>query len=358
MTRWGWILSVFVGLGTVLAPGCTHTWSDHVPPSREPPREVGARPGAGEMAGSPYHPVVAAPVVAETKPDAAVEQVRYPESPRVRDVPAVKPPPAPVEATEAPAAEPTKPGPETTAREDEPPLVAALRCFLDGRPAAAVDILNCYDRANQEMLLSLLPLAVRLTETSIDRASPVELTGMIDQLHGLSLPLRRRAGLRIARLCFCKEIKGFGMYEPLPEDQAVFQGGNDGHPGEVMQFYAEMRNFNSEAQGVFAVTRLKSWLEIRNYQGKTVWSTDKFPDERPDQCRTLRQDYFINYKIYVPAHLAPGSYTLVVQVQDLLAQPLRQPAVRSLEFRVTANGAAQAPRGGPGMASRPGGGGS
>jgi hypothetical protein len=358
MTRWGWFLSVLVGLGTVLAPGCTHTWSDHVPPSREPPREGNARPGAGELGGSPYHPVAAGPVVAETKPDVAVEQVRFPEPPRVREVPVVKPPPAPVEATEAPAAEPTKPAPETTARESDPPLVAALRCYLDGRPDAAVDILKGYDRANQDMLLSLLPLAVRLTESSIDRAEPLELAGMIDQLQALSLPLRRRAGLRIARLCFCKEIKGFGMYDPLPEDQPVFQGGSDGHPGEVVQIYAEMRNFNSEAQGVFAVTRLKSILEIRNYQGKTVWSIDKFPDERPDLCRTLRQDYFINYKFYVPPPLAPGAYTLVVQVQDLLAQPLRPPAVRTLEFRVNANGAAQAPRGGPGMASRSGGGGS
>jgi hypothetical protein len=354
MTRWGWILSVLVGLGTVLASGCTHTWFDRVQPPSEPRREADAGPAGSALAGSPYHPVAAAPGVPETKPDAAVERVRFPEPPRVQEGPAVKPPPAPVETSEAAAAEPAKPAPETTAREDEP-LVKALRCFLDKQPANAVEILQGYDRANQELLLSLLPLAVRLTESSVDRVEPLELTNLIDQLHSLSLPLQRRAGLRIARLCFCKDIKGFGMYDPLPEDQAVFQGGSDGHAGEAVQVYVEMRNFHSEAQGIFALIRLKSALQIRNYQGKVVWEYDKFPDK--DFSRTPRQDYFINYKIYVPAHLAPGSYTLVVQVQDVLAQPLRPPAMRSLEFRVNANGAAQAPRGGPGMASSPGGGG-
>jgi hypothetical protein len=235
--------------------------------------------------------------------------------------------------------------------------VEALRCYLDKRPADAVTFLNRYDPANQEMLLSLLPLAVRLTESSVDRASPLELTAMIDQLHSLSLPLQRRTPLRIAQLCFCHGIKGFGVYDPVQENQAVFQGGSGGQDGQLVFVYAEIRNFNSELQGALSVTRLKSWLEIRNYENKTVWSVDKFPDERPDVSRTPRQDYFINYKFHVPAHLAPGSYTLVVQVRDELAQPLRPPAMRTLEFRVIASGAAQAPRGGQGMASRPGGGG-
>jgi hypothetical protein len=361
MTRCGWMLSVAVGLGMVLAPGCTHTESEHVELQREPRRELDAGPGGGGLVGSPYHPVAVAPSVPETKPDAAVEQARYPQPPREREVAPVKPPPAPVETTEQPPpAAPAGPPVETAVavKEDEP-LVAALRCFLDKRPADAVAILNRYDKVNQELLLSLLPLAVRLTDTSVDRASQVELTQLIDQLHSLSLPLRRRADLRIARICFCKpdSIRGFGIYEPLPEGQAVFQGGRGGKDGDLVVVYAEMRNFNSELQREFAVTRLKSWVEIRNLQGKVVWSYDQFSNE-PDVSRTLRQDYFINYTFHVPAHLAPGSYTLVVQVQDVLAQPLRPPAMRSLEFCVmTASGTAQAPRGGPGMASRLGGGG-
>jgi hypothetical protein len=358
MTRCGWLLSVIVGSGAVLALGCTHTWPERAPTAREPIREPDAGFRGSETVGSPYHPVTAAPRTQETKTDPAVEQARYPEPPREREVPIVKPPPAPVETAETPASAPVAPSAETTHRQDEPPLVAALRCFLDKHPDAAMDFLQGYDPANQEMLLSLLPLAVRLTETSIDRATPMELSNLIDQLHSLALPLQRRAGLRIAWLCFCKEIKGFGMYDPLPDDLAVFRGGSEGHPGEMVQIYAEMRNFSSEVQGIHSVTRLKSLLEIRTLQGKTVWSVDKFPDERPDLCRTQRQDYFINYKFYVPAHLAPGSYTLVVQVQDELAQLGRPPATRSLQFRVIASGTAQAPRGGPGMASVPRGGGS
>src|SRR5262249_49645242 len=158
---------------------------------------------------------------------------------------------------------------------------------------------------------------------------------------GLALPLHARAPLHIDKMCFCRKIKRYGDYEPLPEDQAVFQGGSEGRGGELVQVYAEIRNFTSALHEPIFVTRLASSMEICPYGSKTPVWTYNFPNEEPDTSRSPRQDYFINYRFTVPANLAPGHYTLWVQVQDVLGQPPRPPARKSLDFSVIANGTAR-----------------
>ncbi len=347
MTRQVGSLALAVGLGALLASGCASLWATN-PPAVERVREPEPKGDAGPP-GSSYNPLVTAGPLAEPRQDPEfAKAVHHPEPPREPE-----PPPTP--------AEPPPPAPQAVVTlepkvEPDEPLLAALRCYLQKRPEEALELLQRYDKANQEMLLALLPLAVRLTEGTVDDAKPQELAALIDQLHSLSLPLRKRAPLRIAKMCFCREIQRFGRYEPLREDEALFQAGCEGRPGDQVQVYVEVRNFTSEQQGPYNVTKLASNLEVRNYEGKAVWSY-AFPDE-PDTSRTPRQDYFINYRFHVPAELAPGPYTLWITVQDVLTNPPRPPTRRSLDFRVTANGAAHGPRGGPGYASRTGGGGS
>ena len=55
---------------------------------------------------------------------------------------------------------------------------------------------------------------------------------------------QQRAALDIEKICFCREIKTFGVYDPWPEDHA-FQAGVEDRPGELVQVYVELRNFTS-----------------------------------------------------------------------------------------------------------------
>jgi hypothetical protein len=287
--------------------------------------------------------------------DASVRQAIYPEAVREHDAP-VRPASRPPEGTAGPsqaAAEPPGELPQFEIRaKTEEPLVAALRCFLDKHPAEAVDYLKGCDKTNQEALLCLLPLAAHLSEGSLDSARPQEAAERLAELHGLEVRLRRGAPLRVEKMCFCRWIEAFGRYEPLADGQAVFDAGCNDQLGDLVQVYAEVRNFASEDQGPVHVTRLVSWAEIRDYaQGKTVARIDF--DNREDRSRSPRQDYFINYRFRVPAHLPPGPYTLWIYVKDALAQPTRPPAQRSLDFRVVAAGSARGSRGEPaGLAAR------
>jgi hypothetical protein len=217
----------------------------------------------------------------------------------------------------------------------EEPLVAALRLFLDRRSPEAIELLKSYDRASQEVLLCLLPLAVRVSDKGLDRASPQAVAATIDQLECLTIPLRPRAALRIERLCFCRSIKRFGVYEPVAEQRPTFQGGCDGRPGAHIQVYAEVENFAHEMQGSLHLTRLATSAEIRDIEGKVRWQHE-FPAQA-DISRSPRHDYFIAYQFCVPPNLPPGPYTLWIQVKDVLTQPPRS-ARRSLDFQVVPAG--------------------
>src|SRR5205807_2620336 len=75
------------------------------------------------------------------------------------------------------------PLPELAAKPlDDPPLVAALRCYLDRRPGDAIKWLERYERPNQDLLVGLLPLAARLTEGNLEKATPEEAAAMLATL--------------------------------------------------------------------------------------------------------------------------------------------------------------------------------
>jgi hypothetical protein len=253
---------------------------------------------------------------------------------------------APAEVPALPA-EPLPP-PVPSAKPDDP-LVSALRCLLNKQPAEAVELLKSYDKPTQELLLCLLPLVAQLTEGGLNQASPQFLSNWLDQLNSLAIPLRARAPLAIDKMCFCSRIRHFGDYDPLPEDYC-FEAGNDNRPGERIQLYVEVRNFTSEVQGDFYITRLASSLWICDFNKKLVFRQD-FPDCRTpegdtaDRSRTPRTDYFITYKLQLPAKVPPGKYTLWVQVEDVLSRP-RRLGQRSLDFVVTPEGTAHSLRDG------------
>jgi hypothetical protein len=322
-------LSVLVLCGSMSA-GCTHTLGELAPQTQ------GAIPIVGEHLDSAtkqsgYH------AAAEAKP-ALVPKPLVIEQPK---------PPAAERATQAALGQPSFIEPaaasETTAQvlsdavvtakpAQEAPLVSALRLCLEKEPTKAVAELRSYDKTNQEVLLCLLPVAARLAEGNLQDASARDVDTMLDELNSGMVPLRARAPLTIEKMCFCRRIDAFGVYQALPEDYRF-------RPNEVAQIYVEVRNFATQrktnaTEAPTYVIQLTSSAEILDYAGNRVTAQPLvFQRKKPDESSTERHDYFESYRFCIP-DLPPGAYRLSIQVEDHGTRPPRR-AHQSLDFRVT-----------------------
>jgi hypothetical protein len=347
MTRRVWLVVLGAGVCGSLLPACTRAVVDRGPTGfvqAPPPPQI----DRSTVAAYPHSPYAAAEV-SLVRPDvrpAALEQRRPEPSPAVAreqvSQPAVATLGAPaaltVDAEPAPNIKRTSNSAVgVPAAAPEPPLLAAMRCFLAKRPTDAMARLQDYDRVNQELLLGLLPLAALLTEGSLARTDPRTISAVVDQLDNLSCQLRPQAALTVDRICFCRWIETFGRYEPMPDDYEFL-------PGDKVRVYVELRNVASVKRNrgpsqLTYIIRLASSAEIRDFGGNKVWPPDSgrivFERERPvDESRTLRHDYFEKYQFFIPDELQPGRYTLVIEVEDLGTHPPRK-VHRSLDFRVT-----------------------
>ena len=214
---------------------------------------------------------------------------------------------------------------EETPTAPESPLVLAIRAFQAKEPSRAVDYLKQYDPANQEMLLTLMPILVRLGENSVGSMSPDELAIYLEQLQGVSGLLRPRAALKADTVCFCRRVLKFGKYEALEADHQY-------QAAEPVELYFELRNFTWEppttGKKVYGM-RLGSTLEIRDAERRIVWRRDL---TTTDTRQTPPMDYYLVYRFALP-ELPPGAYTLDVQVVDQL-DSVRRFVRRSLELRM------------------------
>ncbi|HZT80580.1 MAG TPA: hypothetical protein VFA26_10170 [Gemmataceae bacterium] len=347
-----------LALAATLAAGLLSGCLTRPPQCCDPPAGWrGPPPPDPRSLGSPYQQGAGAPVPPR---DGDIKQVAYPKP--ALELPQHPPegdrPPPPPDVP--PRVEPT-PLPQPTPAPADEPIIKALRCLLEKRPAEAVEALKGYDPANQEVLLGVLPWLVRLTETNLDRASPQESAALLEQLDRLEERLRERSPLAIDKMCLCREVKRFGDYQPLPEGHA-FQAGVGGGWGEPVCLYVELRNFSSRPHGPLYETRLAGRVDLRDEKGQRVWVYD-FPVE-VDRSRTPRRDRFVRFEFQVPPKVPPGRYSLHLEIRDVTGQassrdaPPHRTARAALELRVIANQAVRGGRGGdPGAAARGGGGG-
>jgi hypothetical protein len=343
MARRDWVVAWAIGVGVGLLPGC-----DLLPirPEPAPPAQYTTLPHPADKPLPPPAPPDSSTGLVEIGGETVAQETPV-TPPAAPETPAPKEPPvkgASATVAVATAAKDEDPKeaeelPVVNVKPAEEPLLQALRCFLNKQPAEAVELLKNYDKDNQEALLALLPLAVRLTEADLKKVGPQELSATLEQLHSLTEPIARHAALRIDKLCFCREIRRFGVYDPLPDACPAFQAGCDGRRGELIRVYAEVRNFASKLQSPYYVTELASKVEIylQGTKDKPIWQYDFSvqPERNADRSRTPRHDYFINYEFGVPSNLPPGHYTLWIQVEDRLSP---RTARRSLDFEVVAGG--------------------
>lgn len=157
--------------------------------------------------------------------------------------------------------------------------------------------------------------------TATDPATPdVELVGPrvregVEALNAL-------APLEIEHLALCRRIHGFGGFEPLSPDSI--------RAGQQVLIYCELAGLRSTSTDDGFLSRLSSQVEIVHVGGgDPVWSQALGIAE--DRCRRPRRDYYVNYRITLPANLAAGAYELRLTQTDLTSD---RTASRSLEFTV------------------------
>jgi hypothetical protein len=235
--------------------------------------------------------------------------------------------------------------PASPPAKEESPLVSALRCALEKHPQKAQALLGQYDPRDRDLLLALLSLTAGLGEGELAKLSPEEVEHTLDQLHLLTLHLRKRASLSLGTVCFCQKIENFGQFIPMPA-KYEFQAGEGGRAGERGQVYAEVRNFNSILHHGQYETHLVVTLAVHDEKGQEVVTRKYQPCV--DRSQTPRQDFFLNIPFYVFRQLPPGPYTLWVTVRDVTPVAPGQPgsarvARRSLDIRVCPSGTRPAP---------------
>jgi hypothetical protein len=303
---------LLVALLLVPLPACLHVGAPTPPAADEPkgpprPAAAKAEPAAPrlEFASLPRLPRVPGTVVlANPAPGPKPPAVAF-DSPPVNSVqPAfAESPPGPVPI--APAS--IGPAPES-------PLLAAVRADAEGRPDRAIDALRPLDKANQDVVLALLPVLAH--GATADLNNPVTVAALVDQLRSVATRLEPRAALRVENVSFCSDVDGFGRFVPRPAATPF-------RPNERINVYLEVRNVTSEPTGDGYLTTVSATVEIRDAKKRLVEQIDpdeprrrvpvvRFEKKRPS--RSPLHDFHVLYSFSAPP--APGVYEITVELHD------------------------------------------
>jgi len=201
----------------------------------------------------------------------------------------------------------------------DPPLIAALRAYLNDKPEAAAEALKSFDRVNRELLHQLLPASVRAGQLNFAKAGPTDVGALAAQLETPLQSLSPKVPLSMTKTLFCTEISGFGRYQAVPEGSPL-------SPGEWIQVYAELRNVPSTLANPGSpqerwVTDLRTTLKIRDANGNAVplpqANGEPGPsriDRRREETQSPIRDYYVPFLFAVPKK--PGGYTVHVEIVD------------------------------------------
>jgi hypothetical protein len=198
----------------------------------------------------------------------------------------------------------------------EPPLLAAMRAYVENRPDDAIRHLEKLDRPNQEFALAVMPALARGAAMNLTAPDPQEAGHLADQLNGAATKLEAKAALRVERVAFCKKISGFGRYDPWSPTQPY-------RPGDIARLYIEVRNLGCHAAADGFQTRAETLLEVRDAKGQLVEQID--PGDYRQRVRVVRflheersrspvRDYFQPYQLQIPSQA--GVYTVTVEVRE------------------------------------------
>jgi hypothetical protein len=211
--------------------------------------------------------------------------------------------------------------PDTSFREQ---LDARMLLVLAGEYERAREPLALVPHEQQELTSGLIETLIALRENQADGGGTA--TATLHRLEQLADKLRPASDLGISRLVICREVRGFGQYQPI--EPPVFPAG----AAAEFVLYCEVRDFQSQAQadGQF-VSRFSLKTLILNRAGDVVNQVSD--PELTDRCRNRRRDCFIPRLVRLPATLSPGEYVAKVSLADKLGG---QVAEQRVAFRVAA----------------------
>lgn len=225
-----------------------------------------------------------------------------------------------------------EPPPLPTIPSIDPPLVAALKAFMENDPQRAVEALKSLDKSTQDFLIATMPAIARAAQMNMANADPAAVATIAEQLHAAAQMVEPRAALGV-KAAICRKIEGFGRYDPWPKNEP-FQ------PNDIAELYVEVRHLTCEpsAKDGF-VTRQETYVEIRNAAGRFVDQTNpENPNQIVPKARYKREkvsrspvhDYHWRYLVTMPS--TPGTYTVTVEVRD--AAGTRTARSQPIEVRV------------------------
>jgi hypothetical protein len=219
-----------------------------------------------------------------------------------------------------------KPGTSFSQREEYVRRHAELRMLLlmSRQPTLALQAIPDVEPETQEFWTSLMWSMSNYfdSESIVDPAERA--AAALDRLRAAEQHLQSTARLELRSLAFCDKIDGFGSYHPFEQD--VFR------PGQPILLYAEVRNFKTDVTSAGRYrTSLKSTIEIMRSGSDGEIIERRHFDSTEDQSRSPRMDYFHSYKLDLPLHLTPGTYSLKLTLEDELSGKI---GASSIEFLV------------------------
>lgn len=118
--------------------------------------------------------------------------------------------------------------------------------------------------------------------------------------------LRELGTLSLRNLAFCKNVFGYGAYEPI--DHPTFT------PGQQVTLYLEVENYHSESTQKGYTTKLGASYELVNEEGERV-AGGEFPNVE-DSCQSRRRDFHIQYGLVLPKTAKAGKHHLKLAMND------------------------------------------
>jgi|GEM_PF-2277135 len=259
--------------------------------------------------------------------------VSIPLNPAKPDVVKVEPPPTIPEVP--PIAKETSPGelpPTVIPPPPEAPLVGILKAYLEGRPEAAMPLIQTLDKPNREMVLQLVPALVKASKLNPAQADPKELAMVAGQFTAVADQLNKRAPLTIEKAVFCRSVTNFGRYVAMPPNAVL-------RPGTTNIIYFELGNVASEpaqqnGTDGYLTKLLCSW-QIRDSNDRPLiiirdrQENYQQIDPKLDFSQSPLRDYYLQLQFNAP--MTPGQYSVQFKVKDSITG---REVARALSFRV------------------------
>ncbi|MBU0638508.1 MAG: hypothetical protein KKB50_06550 [Planctomycetes bacterium] len=195
-------------------------------------------------------------------------------------------------------------------------LDARILHLVAGDYERAREPLALVSHEQQEMATRLIEALIAIREThlgDLGRGAPAVLRE-VEQLMG---QLRHFSDLSIPTIAICREVRGFGQYEPIDPPRFLA-----GMPGEFV-VYCEVRDFAAEqANDGLYYTRFDMRTTLLTAAGDTVLEIKD--TDIIDRCRNRRQDCFIPRLVRLPASLSPGEYVVKITLVDKVGEKVAE----------------------------------